>query len=366
MRRYLLIAVVLSTLLVSCCNDREQSKGGTSNEQFKAMEQPSQKLTNEELSIVNDAAKAYMAHVSLTPAEQLQFAAYLAHAQKQYADISEEVNGSYKGSFAPVTIAVIRLFDPSANIPRLQSRQYDLQTIAIADFVADGLEERLREEKGHIHPYYVQIGPDTWFSGEGYYGITFGSIKPWYMVKCDQFRCNEPDSSLLALQTQAHEVKRYMQQLDPAKIEAIHYWADRGDWEEIAEAYMVEQQTPLKDRLQVRLVLISALNDAKAAAFDSKYTFWIKRPSQIDATIEPIIPAPNHPSYPSGHSTIGKTAAVVLSHYFPENRRGWELMAQESGMSRIWAGIHYPMDHTAGVELGEKVGQTAIDQQSHK
>jgi hypothetical protein len=35
--------------------------------------------------------------------------------------------------------------------------------------------------------------------------------------------------------------------------------------------------------------------------------------------------------------------------------------AQEGGDSRIWAGIHYPMDNVAGVALGKSVAQVFLD-----
>ena len=36
-------------------------------------------------------------------------------------------------------------------------------------------------------------------------------------------------------------------------------------------------------------------------------------------------------------------------------------LGKEAGDSRIWAGIHYPMDNVAGVELGKSVAQVFID-----
>lgn len=363
MRYSLLTAVISSTLLVSCASQEAPNKHARAIESFRGMQSTDQKLSYKELNVVNKAAHDHMEKIAITPAERLQFPAYLAMAQKEYADLTEEVNGSYTGSFAPVTIAVVRLFDPEANIPRLQSRTYSDQTVSIADYVAGNLRDRLAREKAHIHPYNVQIGPDKWFSGNGYYGITFGSIAPWYLERCDQFRCPKPDLSEANLKKEVQAVKTYMAKLDQQKIDAIQYWADKASWEDIAENYMNENQTPLKKRLEVRAVLLTALSDASGATFDSKYTYWVKRPHQIDSAINPIIPTPNHPSYPSAHSAVGKAAAVVLSSYFPENASNWDKMAQEAGASRLWAGVHYPMDHKEGVQLGERVGLQALKKQ---
>ncbi len=365
MRLNLLKAIILSITIVGCASESKQEKEDSAVEQFKQIEPASQKLTNKELSIVNRAAYDYISKAELSQAEQMQFGAYLAQSQKQFADLSEAVNGSYRGSFAPVTIAVVRLFDPTANIPRLQSRIYDEQTVAMANYVVENMRERLAEERTNIHAYDVQIGPDKWFSRNGYYGITFGSVTPWNLERCNQYRCTRPSLADGQMHREINQIKGHMAELNPEKIEAIHYWADHGNWEEIAENYMAEKKTPLSERLKVRATLITALSDSKAAAFDSKYTYWVKRPDQVDPSIKTVIPAPNHPSYPSGHSTIGKTAAVVLGYFFPENGRQWDSLATESGLSRIWAGIHYPMDHYEGVKLGDKVGRDAIKHQSN-
>lgn len=365
MRRFMMAMAILTTLFLGCAQE-ESPQEKSLTEQFGLLQPSGQKLNNQELTIVNKAAYAYIQKVALSPVDKLQFAAYLANAQQKFALISEELNGVPKGSFAPVTIAIVRLFDPTANIIQLQSRFYDEQTIAIADYVAAQFQDRLYDEKARVHPYSVQIGPEKWFSNQGYFGITFGSMTPWFLAKCDQYRCPPPKLDPLSLDAQSSTVLECMKDNTATKIEIIHYWADKGDWEEIAEAYMSAQDIPLMKRLEVRAVLLSALSDATGAAFDSKYTYWVKRPGQITSKIHPVIPAPNHPSYPSGHSTIGKTAAVVLSHYFPENSEQWNASALEAGLSRIWAGIHYPMDHDAGVELGKRVGEQALQNSTQR
>ena len=37
------------------------------------------------------------------------------------------------------------------------------------------------------------------------------------------------------------------------------------------------------------------------------------------------------------------------------------MIAKEGGDSRIWAGIHYPMDNVAGVALGKSVAGVFIN-----
>jgi membrane-associated phospholipid phosphatase len=69
---------------------------------------------------------------------------------------------------------------------------------------------------------------------------------------------------------------------------------------------------------------------------------------------------PNHPAYPSGHSCISGAAAAILTAFFPERAAELEAHVIENGMSRIYAGIHYRFDVTAGQILGRAVGAQVL------
>jgi len=50
----------------------------------------------------------------------------------------------------------------------------------------------------------------------------------------------------------------------------------------------------------------------------------------------------------------------VLAYLFPEHADFIRGVGKEAGDSRIWAGIHYPIDNDAGVQLGKSVAQVFI------
>lgn len=104
----------------------------------------------------------------------------------------------------------------------------------------------------------------------------------------------------------------------------------------------------------------AAMMDAAAASHDSKYTYWVPRPSQLDPSIKPLIGVPNHPAYPSNHAAISTAAGLVLAHFFPAERERLAAMAGDAGLSRIQAGIHYRFDMEAGEEIGRKVAAAVI------
>ena len=99
-----------------------------------------------------------------------------------------------------------------------------------------------------------------------------------------------------------------------------------------------------------------AFYDAGVACWDAKYAYWTIRPFQLDPEFKTVVQTPNHPSYPSAHACYSMTSAMVLAHLFPRDASALMALGRESGESRIWAGIHYPMDITAGQQLAERVG----------
>lgn len=104
----------------------------------------------------------------------------------------------------------------------------------------------------------------------------------------------------------------------------------------------------------------AAMIDAAVASHDTKYTYWVPRPSQVDPSIKPLIGVPNHPSYPSNHAAISTAAALVLTHFFPAEGARLAVMARDAGLSRLHAGIHYRFDMDVGEEIGRKVAAVAI------
>jgi hypothetical protein len=50
----------------------------------------------------------------------------------------------------------------------------------------------------------------------------------------------------------------------------------------------------------------------------------------------------------------------MLAYLFPERADFIRAVGKEGGDSRIWAGIHYPIDNVAGVTLGRSVVQKFI------
>jgi hypothetical protein len=227
---------------------------------------------------------------------------------------------------------------------------------------------RISEDEASRTPYPKKIGLQYWDGPEPQIGITDGNNKPWLIKSGSQFRADPPPAFDSAeFKKQLAEVKRALQNATEDQKRAVAFWAGGpgtmttpGIWLRIADDYMKKNQVSFEKTLRVRSALAMALADANTAVFDSKYTYWVKRPFMVDPSIISIMPTPNHPSYPAGHSALSGAAFGILDSYFPENSTKWRAHEEEGGMSRIWGGIHFPMDNHAGTFLGEKVAEEGL------
>ena len=79
---------------------------------------------------------------------------------------------------------------------------------------------------------------------------------------------------------------------------------------------------------------------------------------------QPTPGTPRHPAYPSGHSTYSAAATRLLIEFFPRYREELCRLADNIGMARLWAGVHWRSDHTYGQLVGTAVAEMIIGQLS--
>jgi hypothetical protein len=91
----------------------------------------------------------------------------------------------------------------------------------------------------------------------------------------------------------------------------------------------------------------------------------------------PLLATPPFPEYTSGHSTFSGAAAVALAAFFHQDRVGFSVgsddlpgvvrfydsfseAALESGMSRIYGGIHFMSANLYGLLSGTQTGAYVV------
>jgi membrane-associated phospholipid phosphatase len=85
-------------------------------------------------------------------------------------------------------------------------------------------------------------------------------------------------------------------------------------------------------------------------------------PGLIIPHSQPTPGTPRHPAYPSGHSTYSAAAARLLIEFFPRYSEELCRLADNTGLARLWAGVHWRSDHTFGQKVGTAVANLVIDQ----
>ncbi len=201
-----------------------------------------------------------------------------------------------------------------------------------------------------------------------------GTWETWVLESGRQFRPPAPPPfGTPAFREQAKAVIRAQEQLTPEQKRAALFWeGDEGTalppgiWMQVVLERLRREPltTPRTTRLFASLTV--AMADAGVAAWDSKYAYWYPRPengiqdSGLDPDWEPFVNTPLFPAYVSGHSTYSAAAAVVLADAFPDRAELWRERGEEAGLSRIWGGIHWPVDHTFGARLGSRIGELTV------
>ena len=150
---------------------------------------------------------------------------------------------------------------------------------------------------------------------------------------------------------------------DAAALDQVSYW-DSGApgyrWNEIAIAQGLKDGIAIAVYRVLALVNV-AIYDATIAAWDAKYIYNRPRPSDADPTLTTVVPNPPSPAYPSEHAAAAGAASAVLAYLFPKDAQSFIDKAEMAGQSRLLAGVEYPSDVAAGLELGRAVAARVIE-----
>ena len=178
-----------------------------------------------------------------------------------------------------------------------------------------------------------------------------------------------------------------------------HFWADLpgesftppGHWNQIAQQSALAAGHTLQEDARLFAMLNVALADAAIGCWGAKYQYDLWRPetaihqadsdgnpeTTADPDWTPLWTSPNFPAYTSGHSSFSGAAQVVLESEFGADHpfldggdpalglpaRRFDSFAQaadEAGISRVYGGIHFPFDNTAGLRNGRAIGKYVV------
>ncbi len=156
-----------------------------------------------------------------------------------------------------------------------------------------------------------------------------------------------------------------------------------GHWLNIVAIACQKSDTDIMTSAQAYALTAIAIADGVIGCWDEKFRSQTVRPETvinkyIDEEWRPLLQTPPFPEYISGHSTISRAAATVLTNIFGDNfsftddteepfgmpARSFTSFYQasdEASISRMYGGIHFMPGLNNGIKLGGETGQWVLD-----
>lgn len=121
----------------------------------------------------------------------------------------------------------------------------------------------------------------------------------------------------------------------------------------VRDVFIKEGLLLIKDNYKTQEIMDLVDKDLRYFVLESKKSFARPRPSHLDSSLTTSIENPEHASYPSGHAAQSHMVALILSDFDPENAKAYKRLAKEVAHRREIAGVHFPSDTKAGMEMAE-------------
>jgi hypothetical protein len=179
----------------------------------------------------------------------------------------------------------------------------------------------------------------------------------------------------------------------PEQSEIAQFWYEDSPlgWNRIANTVVRQRGLDAWSAARAFALVNFAMADGFIAGFEAKYRFRFWRPetaiheaasdgsrlTEADATWRPFMVTPPVPDYPSTHTVLGWAAAEVLIELFGDkvpygadsltlpgvirHFKGFSAAAEENGLSRLYAGIHFRHAVRDGRRQGRSIGRAVTE-----
>jgi hypothetical protein len=280
--------------------------------------------------------------------------------------------------------------------------------------VGDGiLAWRANDGSANSVPYVPGTAPGQWRPTPPDYtvawGPEWGQVKPFAITSASAFMPPPPPALTSAAYAAAlNQVESVGAQNSttrtPAETQQTIFWSydlpSTGTppvlFNQIVEDVALQEHNTLAQNARLFGLVDVAIGDAGIVAWDAKYTYNLWRPvtaiqqantdgnpaTTADPTWTPLA-APNapglpnytppFPAYPSGHATFGGAVFTVLADFYHTDNihftigsdelpgvtysfNSFSAAMQQNAWSRVYMGVHYSFDATAGIAAGSAVG----------
>jgi hypothetical protein len=267
------------------------------------------------------------------------------------------------------------------------------QAVALATLTrrhGDGLEGAAQAYVPRVGPGEYQFTPPFDFAGLP----AWGRVRP-FVIDLAEHDVPGPQSITSAEYARdlAHvktigDIASTMRTPEQSEIARFWYEDSPLGWNRIANTVVRQLELDPWSAARTFALVHFAMADGFIAGFEAKYRFRYWRPvtaiheaatddnpmTEADPMWQPFLTTPPVPDYPSTHTVLGWAAAQVLIELFGDKvrysatsltlpgvtrgYRGFSAAAEENGLSRIYAGIHFQHAVKDGRRQGRGVGRT--------
>lgn len=299
----------------------------------------------------------------------------------------------------PSRVAVFdaELADSIAGIPWLRARfGMDVGEAVAQQILAARANDGWNAPQG---PYILPTTPGNWQPAPGPALFThFPNVIPFAITSNDQFAPNAPPALTSAeYAASLNEVKALGSASSairtPEQTQIAQLWANVGTpttvwyvWNNVARTVATSRNTSTLENARLFALLNISMHDALQTTMTSKFDEGLWRPvtairradedGNPDTTPDPtwtsLLGNPPYPTYAGNHAAIGTSQATILALFFgrddipfehtwqgaggaTRSYSGFNAMADEEERSRVYGGIHFTFDQSAGQSVGRNV-----------
>lgn len=275
------------------------------------------------------------------------------------------------------------------------------QGIRVGRIVAERLLA-IRENDGWSvppPPYVLPPTPGNWQPAPAPAGFTqYPAVIPFATTSSTQFAPNPPPSlTNVEYTTSFNEVKEIgsatstTRTADQTRVAQL--WANVNTptsvwfvWNNVARTVATSRNNTTAENARLFALMNIAFHDALQTTMASKFVHGLWRPvtairradeddnpdTTQDVNWSPLLGNPPYPTYAGNHAAIGTSQSTILALFFGRDdipfQHTWEgaggatrayagfnAMANEEERSRVYGGIHFTFDQTAGQSAGRNV-----------